>query len=129
MIPQFFDPFSPWKLHVRYLTRRYYPELYRSLRFHGIFVISAGLTTYKREKYVNIYVHMYIYILYILLYISKYIYSFHVYKYIYVYLYTVYKQNMYIFTYLYRYGSASMGVGQGWAPRSFPFRTFRSFSF
>ena len=101
MIPQFFDPFSPWKLHVRYLTRRYYPELYRSLRFHGIFVISAGLTTYKREKYVNIYVHMYIYILYILLYISKYIYSFHVYKYIYVYLYTVYKQNMYIFTYLY----------------------------
>ena len=29
-------------MHVRYLTRRYYPELYRSLRFYGIFVISAS---------------------------------------------------------------------------------------
>ena len=78
VIRQCFDPFSPWKLHVRYFTRRYYPELYRSLRFHGIFVISAGLTTYKREKYVNIYIYIYIYIF------------IYIYSYIYLNTYTVY---------------------------------------
>ena len=35
-----FDPFSPKKLHVRYLTRQLYPELYRSLHntVHGFYV-------------------------------------------------------------------------------------------
>ena len=69
VIPQFFDPFSPWKLHVRYLTRRYYPEQYRSLSFYGIFAISASFTEYMREKYVNIYRHMYICIYYTSIYI------------------------------------------------------------
>ena len=74
VIFQFLDPFSPLKLHVRYLTHRYYLELYRSLRFYSIFVISASFTEYMREKYVNIKLYIYIHVLYnVYMYIFTYI--------------------------------------------------------
>ena len=93
VIPQFFDPFSPWKLHVRYLTRRYYPEQYRSLSFYGIFAISASFTEYMREKYVNIYRHMYciyVYNTHIYIYSYTFVNTYAVYMYMNIFMYCVY---------------------------------------
>ena len=61
VLPQFFDPFSPQKLHVRYLTRRYYPELYRSLYNSWLICIYMNTNMYI-YIYTYIYVYTYIYI-------------------------------------------------------------------
>ena len=65
VISQFFDPFSPLKLHVRYHLRRYYPELYRSLSFFVIFLflhISQNIKREKMQMYLYIYTYTCIYL-------------------------------------------------------------------